>query len=78
MDSEATIADQRPLVLVTNDDGIDAPGLRFLVAQLVAARYAVLVSAPDKSIIFLLLANFFQKFLSFYLSESNLFVQSSW
>ncbi|KAJ3705466.1 hypothetical protein LUZ61_009171 [Rhynchospora tenuis] len=41
-------ADRRPVVLVTNDDGIDAPGLRFLVAQLVGARYTVLVSAPDK------------------------------
>ncbi|KAJ3670195.1 hypothetical protein LUZ60_010519 [Juncus effusus] len=37
-----------PVVLVTNDDGIDAPGLRFLVDQLVAARFSVLVSAPDK------------------------------
>ncbi|XP_078180764.1 survival protein SurE-like phosphatase/nucleotidase [Carex rostrata] len=48
MDCKATIADERPTVLVTNDDGIDAPGLRFLVAHLVAARYVVLVSAPDK------------------------------
>ncbi|XP_015694817.1 5'-nucleotidase SurE [Oryza brachyantha] len=37
-----------PVVLVTNDDGIDAPGLRFLVDQLVAARrFRVLVCAPD-------------------------------
>ncbi|KAG2632404.1 hypothetical protein PVAP13_2NG088246 [Panicum virgatum] len=37
-----------PVLLVTNDDGIDAPGLRFLVEQLVAARrYRVLVCAPD-------------------------------
>ncbi|KAL6639082.1 hypothetical protein ACP70R_022812 [Stipagrostis hirtigluma subsp. patula] len=36
------------VVLVTNDDGIDAPGLRFLVDQLVAAgRFRVLVCAPD-------------------------------
>jgi len=36
------------VLLVTNDDGIDAPGLRFLVDQLVAARrYRVLVCAPD-------------------------------
>lgn len=34
-------------VLVTNDDGIDAPGLRHLVDLLVATkRYRVLVSAP--------------------------------
>jgi 5'-nucleotidase len=40
----------QPVVLVTNDDGIDAPGLRFLVDQLVAqGRYRVLVSAPDTS-----------------------------
>jgi 5'-nucleotidase len=44
MDSTAAA----PVVLVTNDDGIDAPGLRFLVEQLVASqRFRVLVSAPD-------------------------------
>ncbi|MQM08717.1 hypothetical protein Taro_041578 [Colocasia esculenta] len=38
----------RPIVLVTNDDGIDAPGLRFLVQALVSVgRYRVLVCAPD-------------------------------
>ncbi|KAM0888414.1 hypothetical protein ACQ4PT_028365 [Festuca glaucescens] len=38
----------QPVVMVTNDDGIDAPGLRFLVDQLVAqGRYRVLVCAPD-------------------------------
>ncbi|XP_078429969.1 survival protein SurE-like phosphatase/nucleotidase [Wolffia australiana] len=38
----------RPIVLVTNDDGIEAPGLRFLVDALVSAgRYRVLVCAPD-------------------------------
>ncbi|VAI55637.1 unnamed protein product [Triticum turgidum subsp. durum] len=37
--------------MVTNDDGIDAPGLRFLVDQLVAqGRYRVLVCAPDTSV----------------------------
>ncbi|OAY81847.1 5'-nucleotidase SurE [Ananas comosus] len=37
-----------PTVLITNDDGIDAPGLRFLADLLVAAgRYRVLVCAPD-------------------------------
>jgi len=41
-------ASAAPVLLVTNDDGIDAPGLRFLVDQLVAAgRYRVLVCAPD-------------------------------
>ncbi|KAF7850191.1 hypothetical protein BT93_L5770 [Corymbia citriodora subsp. variegata] len=39
---------QRPTVLVTNDDGIDAPGLRALVRALVSAdRYRVRVCAPD-------------------------------
>ncbi|KAG1347611.1 5'-nucleotidase SurE [Cocos nucifera] len=37
----------KPIVLITNDDGIDAPGLRFLVDLLVATnRYRVLVCAP--------------------------------
>uniref|UniRef100_A0A0D9WWN9 Survival protein SurE-like phosphatase/nucleotidase domain-containing protein n=1 Tax=Leersia perrieri TaxID=77586 RepID=A0A0D9WWN9_9ORYZ len=50
MDSSpaAASAASAPVVLVTNDDGIDAPGLRFLVEQLVAARrFRVLVCAPD-------------------------------
>ncbi|GMN46680.1 hypothetical protein TIFTF001_015865 [Ficus carica] len=38
----------RPAIMVTNDDGIDAPGLRALVQVLVsAARYIVQVCAPD-------------------------------
>ncbi|KAL5198474.1 hypothetical protein ABZP36_001986 [Zizania latifolia] len=45
----AAAAAAAPVVMVTNDDGIDAPGLRFLVDQLVAAgRFRVLVCAPDK------------------------------
>ncbi|RWR73741.1 Survival protein SurE-like protein phosphatase/nucleotidase [Cinnamomum micranthum f. kanehirae] len=37
----------RPRVMVTNDDGIDAPGLRALVRVLVSTDlYTVLVSAP--------------------------------
>lgn len=41
-------AGNRPTVMVTNDDGIDAPGLRALVRVLVSAnRYKVLVCAPD-------------------------------
>lgn len=40
--------DPRPTIMVTNDDGIDAPGLRALVRVLVATtRYNVLVCAPD-------------------------------
>ncbi|XP_073151779.1 uncharacterized protein [Henckelia pumila] len=38
----------RPTVMVTNDDGIDAPGLRALVRVLVSSdRFHVLVCAPD-------------------------------
>ncbi|CAL1396767.1 unnamed protein product [Linum trigynum] len=37
-----------PTVMVTNDDGIDAPGLRSLVRVLVSTRrFQVLVCAPD-------------------------------
>ncbi|CAI9118476.1 OLC1v1020053C1 [Oldenlandia corymbosa var. corymbosa] len=38
----------RPTVMVTNDDGIDAPGLRALVNVLIASnRFNVIVCAPD-------------------------------
>ncbi|GMY27416.1 5'-nucleotidase SurE [Fagus crenata] len=38
----------RPTILVTNDDGIDAPGLQALVRVLVATqRYNVQICAPD-------------------------------
>lgn len=38
----------KPSVMVTNDDGIDAPGLRSLVSVLVSSNlFNVLVSAPD-------------------------------
>ncbi|MCL7046234.1 hypothetical protein MKW94_018144 [Papaver nudicaule] len=41
-------SDIRPRIMVTNDDGIDAPGLRALVQVLVSTdRYEVLVCAPD-------------------------------
>ncbi|WOL04984.1 hypothetical protein Cni_G13707 [Canna indica] len=47
MEGAAAIG-SRPVLMITNDDGIDAPGLRFLVDRLVAAdRYRVLVCAPD-------------------------------
>lgn len=40
--------DEKPTVMVTNDDGIDAPGLRALVRVLVSTnRFNVLVCAPD-------------------------------
>ncbi|MBS1634815.1 MAG: 5'/3'-nucleotidase SurE [Bacteroidetes bacterium] len=39
--------DKKPLILVTNDDGVSAPGIRFLAE--IAARYGeVYVVAPDK------------------------------
>ena len=39
---------ERPTVLVSNDDGIDAPGLRALLVALHTADFArVLVCAPD-------------------------------
>ncbi|KAK9288739.1 hypothetical protein L1049_017203 [Liquidambar formosana] len=46
---EGTVSsDRRPTIMVTNDDGIDAPGLRALVHVLVSTnRYEVLVCAPD-------------------------------
>ena len=37
----------RPLVLVSNDDGITAPGIRHLVAAVVALGAEVVVVAPD-------------------------------
>ncbi|KAL2509079.1 Survival protein SurE-like phosphatase/nucleotidase [Forsythia ovata] len=43
-----TCSGDRPTVMVTNDDGIDAPGLRALVRVLVSSnRLKVLVCAPD-------------------------------
>jgi 5'-nucleotidase len=38
---------KRPLILVTNDDGINAPGIRFL-AKAVAPLGDVVIVAPDK------------------------------
>lgn len=43
---------EKPTVMVTNDDGIDGPGLVALVHVLVSAnRYNVLVCAPDTYVI---------------------------
>ncbi|ONK75296.1 uncharacterized protein A4U43_C03F15380 [Asparagus officinalis] len=48
MDGAAAGMATKQTVLITNDDGIDAPGLRYLVDLLVASdRYRVLVSAPS-------------------------------
>lgn len=39
-------------ILVTNDDGIDAPGLRALVQALLSSgHYVVRVCAPDKYVV---------------------------
>lgn len=43
--------ENRPTILVTNDDGIDAPGLQALVRVLVSTqRYNVQVCAPDSCV----------------------------
>lgn len=49
MENSAVLSsDQKPTIMVTNDDGIDAPGLRSLVRVLVSThRLHVLVCAPD-------------------------------
>lgn len=40
---------ERATILITNDDGIDAPGLRALVDVLVSAnRFNIQVCAPDR------------------------------
>jgi 5'-nucleotidase len=38
---------RRVRILVTNDDGVEAPGLRALARALVAAGHDVVVAAPD-------------------------------
>ncbi|XP_031112906.1 uncharacterized protein LOC116016681 isoform X1 [Ipomoea triloba] len=48
MENEVIASADRPTVMVTNDDGIDAPGLRALVRVLISTdRFNVLVCAPD-------------------------------
>ncbi|XP_022138161.1 uncharacterized protein LOC111009400 [Momordica charantia] len=48
MEATAVSSDSRPTIMVTNDDGIDAPGLRALVRVLVSTQlYNVQVCAPD-------------------------------
>lgn len=45
-------AGYRPTIMVTNDDGIDAPGLQDLVRVLVSTgRYEVQVCAPDSYVL---------------------------
>ncbi|KAJ0251148.1 5'-nucleotidase [Hirschfeldia incana] len=48
INGEDRISGDRPIVMITNDDGIDAPGLRSLVRVLVSTNlYVVRVCAPD-------------------------------
>ncbi|KFK43729.1 hypothetical protein AALP_AA1G164900 [Arabis alpina] len=48
INGEDHISGKRPIIMVTNDDGIDAHGLRSLVRVLVSTNlYDVLVCAPD-------------------------------
>ena len=42
-----SVAPARPLILVSNDDGITAPGIRHLVEAVVALGAEVVVVAPD-------------------------------
>ncbi|KAK6254958.1 hypothetical protein SCA6_016263 [Theobroma cacao] len=51
MENNTNSYDEKPTVMVTNDDGIDAPGLRALVRVLVSSnRFRVLKSAVSHSI----------------------------
>jgi len=45
--AERPVPASRPLILITNDDGYDAPGLQALIGS-VAALGRVVVSAPDR------------------------------
>lgn len=48
----------QPAILITNDDGIDAPGLQALVRVLVSTnRYSVLVCAPDSYVLLLIVTD---------------------
>ncbi|CAH2079114.1 unnamed protein product [Thlaspi arvense] len=48
IDGGDVISGDKPIIMVTNDDGIDAPGLRSLVRVLVSTNlYEVRVCAPD-------------------------------
>ena len=52
MENHNTVGDaggsDRPTIMVTNDDGIDAPGLQALVRVLAStSQYRVWVCAPD-------------------------------
>lgn len=48
MENNSIISGDKPTVMVTNDDGIEGPGLLALVQVLVSTRrYNVLVCAPD-------------------------------
>ena len=46
MPTSSRASDSNPLVLVTNDDGIESPGLSALALQLESRGFAVIVAAP--------------------------------
>ncbi|XP_042037928.1 uncharacterized protein LOC121783813 isoform X1 [Salvia splendens] len=49
MENNRQSSGDRPTVMVTNDDGIDAPGLQALVRALVSSdQFQVYVSAPER------------------------------
>lgn len=59
---------QKPTIMVTNDDGIDAPWLRSLVRVLVSTNlFHVLVCAPDSCVFFsfFMLINLYQRCVIF-------------
>ena len=52
LNGEGRISGKRPTIMVTNDDGIDAHGLRALVRVLVSTNlYDVRVCAPDSYVL---------------------------
>ena len=54
MENDGSNSGDRPTIMVTNDDGIDAPGLRALVHALVSTGlYALQVCAPDSYVTFI-------------------------
>lgn len=61
LNGDARISGERPIIMVTNDDGINAHGLRALVRVLVSTNlYDVRVCAPDSYV--LLFVFFFYSF----------------
>ncbi|KAK6130197.1 hypothetical protein DH2020_036007 [Rehmannia glutinosa] len=70
----------RPTVMVTNDDGIDAPGLRALVRVLVSTnRFNVFVCALTlPALLFYLSESYFRYYLKFYREKSAVSHSITW